>query len=113
MLSTASANALTALFSSAYVGSLYLSRHARLVFSPSPSAVRTPRSKTPDERWRDDPDVIKARLTAVCLATAACCAIVLKIHTSALPESEQVCLLTSSRASVSLSSQSAPLSPFA
>ncbi|KAJ3572907.1 hypothetical protein NP233_g2778 [Leucocoprinus birnbaumii] len=35
-----------------------------------------PREKLRNERWRDDPDVIKARLVAVCMATTACCAIV-------------------------------------
>jgi len=32
-----------------------------------------PRPKEHDERWRDDPDVIKARLVAVGLATLVCC----------------------------------------
>ncbi|KAF5360466.1 hypothetical protein D9756_004540 [Leucocoprinus leucothites] len=35
-----------------------------------------PREKMRNERWRDDPDVIKARLVAVCAATTVCCIVV-------------------------------------
>ena len=37
------------------------------------------RPKEQDERWRDDPDVIKARLTAVGLATLVCCFVVIGV----------------------------------
>jgi len=75
-LSTAFAHLLTFLFTSTYVGSLYLSKNARLSFSSNvaPARYDQPRRKENNERWRDDPDVIKARLLAVSLATAACCA---------------------------------------
>ncbi|KAF9034393.1 CAAX protease self-immunity-domain-containing protein [Panaeolus papilionaceus] len=61
-----------------YVGSLYLSKNARLSFSSSkpdttPDAPDQPRDKESNERWRDDPDVIRARLVAVSSATVVCC----------------------------------------
>jgi len=75
-LSTAFAHLLTILFAFTYVGSIYVSKNARLSFSPNvaPARYDQPRRKEDNERWRDDPDVIKARLLAVTLATAACCA---------------------------------------
>jgi prenyl protein peptidase len=88
-LSTTSAHLFTALFASLYVGSLYLSKHARLVFtSSSRASVQTPRNKEPDERWRDDPDVIRARLSAASLATVACCAVVYGVVWVTTPDGE-------------------------
>lgn len=59
----------------AYVASIYLSKNSRLSFSGK--VVHTvngqARPKEQDERWRDDPDVIRARLVAVSLATLVCC----------------------------------------
>jgi len=62
----------------AYVGSLYLSQNARLSFVSHPAGTHegngeNPRQKLKDERWRDDPDVIRARMVAVAFATVACC----------------------------------------
>lgn len=74
-LSTTFAHLLSLFFASAYVGSIYLSKKSRLAFTSK--VVHTingqARPKEQDERWRDDPDVIKARLTAVGLATLVCC----------------------------------------
>jgi prenyl protein peptidase len=74
-LSTASAHLLSLLFAFAYVGSIYLSKNSRLSFSGK--TVHTwngqARSKEQDERWRDDPDVIRARLAAVGTAALLCC----------------------------------------
>lgn len=60
-----------------YVGSLYLSKTGRLSFASNPAGTRVgdgekPRQKLKDERWRDDPDVIRARMVAVVFATVAC-----------------------------------------
>ncbi|KIK52101.1 hypothetical protein GYMLUDRAFT_233793 [Collybiopsis luxurians FD-317 M1] len=68
-------------FASVYVGSIYVSKEARLVFitqtRPSDSEDKSKeRPRQQNERWRDDPDVIKARITAVSIATALCVAIV-------------------------------------
>jgi prenyl protein peptidase len=77
-LSTTSAHLLAGLFAFTYVGSIYTSKSARLRFSKR--KVNLPegqaRLKLQTERWRDDPDVIKARLLAVSGATLICCLIV-------------------------------------
>lgn len=74
-LSTASAHILSFVFASIYVGSIYLSKNTRLSFSSKTVQVANgqARLKEADERWRDDPDVIKARLVAVGVATVICC----------------------------------------
>ncbi|KAG0701897.1 CAAX protease self-immunity-domain-containing protein [Suillus ampliporus] len=78
LLSTTSAHLLAGLFAFTYVGSIYVSKGARLRFSKR--KVNLPegqaRLKLQNERWRDDPDVIKARLLAVSIATLICCLIV-------------------------------------
>ncbi|OJA15939.1 hypothetical protein AZE42_02642 [Rhizopogon vesiculosus] len=75
LLSTTSAHLLAVLFAFTYVGSIYASKSARLRFSKR--KVNLPegqaRLKLQAERWRDDPDVIKARLLAVSGATLICC----------------------------------------
>ncbi|KAL0576163.1 CAAX prenyl protease [Marasmius crinis-equi] len=55
-----------------YVGSLYVSKNARLSFSSKSSSTGGHRLREANERWRDDPDVIRARITAVTIATALC-----------------------------------------
>lgn len=78
LLSITSAHLLSGLFAFIYVGSIYTSKNARLRFSKR--KVNLPegqaRLKLQNERWRDDPDVIKARLLAVTSATLICCLIV-------------------------------------
>lgn len=61
-----------------YVGSLYLSKNARLSFVSKPRPEKPgredqEREKMENERWRDDPDVMRARLAAVSGATVVCC----------------------------------------
>lgn len=60
-----------------YVGALYVSKHTRLSFISSKSKDRNSRlqerEKLDEERWRDDPTVIKARLTAASIATLLSC----------------------------------------
>jgi prenyl protein peptidase len=63
------------LFAVVYVGSIYLSKNSRLSFSGKTVYTENGRArlKERDEKWRDDPDVIKARLAAVGFATLLCC----------------------------------------
>lgn len=77
-LSPQTAHVLGLVFASMYVGSIYVSKEARLVFSAQPKTETDPsreRIKEQNERWRDDPDVIKARVAAVSIATVLCIAI--------------------------------------
>lgn len=83
-----------------YVGSLYLSKNARLSFSSSkpnttPDAPDQPRDKESNERWRDDPDVIRARLVAVSSATVVCCVGVYALVGYVGAQEEGVCVLFS------------------
>ncbi|KAF8997171.1 CAAX protease self-immunity-domain-containing protein [Cyathus striatus] len=79
-LSTPTAHLLSLLFSASYVGSLYISKGARLSFAKpeeEPEARKNlERRKMDSERWRDDPDVIKARLVAVSGASVVCVGVV-------------------------------------
>ena len=75
LISKSSAHWLTLVFASIYVGSLYVSKHARLSFTKNYTSSTQnggPRQKDRDERWRDDPEVIRARLAAVSLASLIC-----------------------------------------
>jgi hypothetical protein len=64
------AHLLTISFAFSYVGSLYIFKNARLSFSATAHARHgQARQKVLNERWRDDPDVIQARLASVSLAT--------------------------------------------
>src|ERR1700722_14235175 len=81
VISTTSAHLLTFAFALSYVGSLYVFKNARLLFHHRAVLTRNgePRQKKLYERWRDDPDVIRARLAAVCFATSLCCACVFAV----------------------------------
>ena len=72
-LSTTFAHLLSLFFTTTYVGSIYLLKNSRLLFSNKVVHTTNARLKEQDERWRDDPDVIKARLAAVGFATFVCC----------------------------------------
>src|SRR5262249_34589796 len=74
LISETSAHLLTAAFAGLYVGSLYISKNARLHFSQPATAPQNgfARQKEQGERWRDDPHVIKSRIIAVTLASLAC-----------------------------------------
>ena len=63
-LSTRGANLVALFFSTSYVVSLYLSKHARLGNS---------NASTPQNRTRDDPSVIKARMVAASTSTILSC----------------------------------------
>ncbi|KAJ6476456.1 hypothetical protein C8R47DRAFT_1178864 [Mycena vitilis] len=71
-ISMLSSHLLALLFSSTYVGSLYLVKNARLRVSGAPDARR----QVPQPGSRDDPAVIRARLTVVTFATLLNCGIV-------------------------------------
>lgn len=75
VISSSSALLISLSFAVIYVGSLYLSKNARLSFVSKPYRARgdEERKKMKSERWRDDPDVIRARLAAVSVATVVCC----------------------------------------
>ncbi|CAA7266053.1 unnamed protein product [Cyclocybe aegerita] len=81
LLTTTSAHLISLAFACAYVGSIYLSKNARLSFSKRAPRISNmndegslqERNRLRNERWRDDPDVIRARLLAVSVATLLCC----------------------------------------
>jgi len=78
IISSSSALLITHSFAFLYVGSLYLSKNTRLTFVSNPYRAKPgredeERKKLKNERWGDDPDVIKARLAAVSVATVVCC----------------------------------------
>jgi len=68
----------SALFTTSYVGSLYLAKAGRLAFHAPPVNVPNgeERVRLEDEKWRNDPKVIKARLVAVSLSTLTSCLLV-------------------------------------
>ncbi|KAJ3763690.1 hypothetical protein EV360DRAFT_33071 [Lentinula raphanica] len=83
VLSPATAHLLGLAFACTYVGSIYVSKEARLVFNAQSTVANKDPTDQPrerlrgnNERWRDDPDVIKARIIAVSTATVICVAVV-------------------------------------
>ncbi|KAF4577474.1 hypothetical protein EYR40_003015 [Pleurotus pulmonarius] len=87
---------LTTSFALLYVGSLYVSKHARLSFVAKvvpPPRDGAERRRHDSERWRDDPDVIRARLIAVTIVSLVSCTIVFgALWQSIGPESIEVTL---------------------
>ncbi|OBZ65563.1 putative CAAX prenyl protease 2 [Grifola frondosa] len=87
-ISLNTAHAFAAFFTLSYVGSLYISRNARLSFKKEVKVDLRDgesREKKRDERWRDDPDVIRARLVAASLSTVVSCLTVLVLMRSLVP----------------------------
>ena len=74
-ISVLQAHLLAAFFTFSYVGSLYISKQARLRFSTKQVEPQNgqPRAREDEERWRDDPGVIQARLFAASLSTFVDC----------------------------------------
>ena len=72
-LSTKGANLVAFFFSASYVASLYLSKNARLGNSSKSSGSNASVSQN---RTRDDPSVIKARMFAASTSTILSCAVV-------------------------------------
>ncbi|KAK7468376.1 CAAX prenyl protease [Stygiomarasmius scandens] len=96
-LSTTSAHLLGLTYAGVYVGSLYVSKYGRTVFTsvtrPGREGTRgeqeeEKRRVSVQERSRDDPTVIRARLTAVSFATLGClvlaCVIVAQVEYGSL-----------------------------
>ncbi|KAF9077679.1 hypothetical protein BDP27DRAFT_1208383 [Rhodocollybia butyracea] len=86
-LSPHTAHLLGVAFASIYVGSIYVLKTTRLVFTTQPTKAGPAdkpreRMRAHNERWRDDPDVIKSRITAVSIATVLCVGIICWIHQS-------------------------------
>ncbi|GJE85418.1 CPBP family intramembrane metalloprotease [Phanerochaete sordida] len=71
LLPTWQAHVLAFLVGGSYVGSLYVSQNARLTYE-SENAVDQAKERV---RRRDDPDVIRARLTAVTASTVLSCVV--------------------------------------
>ncbi|EMD32279.1 hypothetical protein CERSUDRAFT_144101 [Gelatoporia subvermispora B] len=70
------AHALAAFFALSYVGSIYVSKNTRLAFKKEQlraSQASGQRVRDPEERWRNDPQVIRARLVAVSTSTLLSC----------------------------------------
>ncbi|TBU23869.1 hypothetical protein BD311DRAFT_781383 [Dichomitus squalens] len=91
-ISLSTAHAFTAFFTFSYVGSLYATKNARLSFkSGVPSNVRDgeERAKDSDERWRNDPEVIRARLLAASLSTLGSVLVVYLLVQSITPAAEK------------------------
>ena len=72
-LSTKGANLVAFFFSASYVVSLYLSKHARL---ENTSKSNGPNASASQNRTRDDPGVIKARMVAASTSTILSCVVV-------------------------------------
>lgn len=74
LLSPASASICSLLLTSAYVGSLYLSKTSRISHQAAQTAGTPAAAELERQRLgRDHPEVIQARLKAVGGATVACC----------------------------------------
>ena len=106
LLTTSSAHLISLGLGTVYVGSIYLSKNARLRFNTRTRLKRTPdrdgngngnagkvreRERQRNERWRDDPDVIRARLVAVSVATVVCIFCVLAVLWSNVGGTLRVC----------------------
>ncbi|KAH9917138.1 uncharacterized protein BXZ73DRAFT_92399 [Epithele typhae] len=89
-ISVSTAHAFAAFFSFSYVGSLYLSKSARLKFDKNakPKSESEERERRNDERWRNDPDVIKARLLAASVSTTLSVCAVFWLVKSLIPEAD-------------------------
>ncbi len=83
MLSPTTSQLLQALLAVGYVSSIYVHPNGRLKFEI------TPQGKKPI-KTRNDPLVIRARLTAVVLATILSCAVVIGVVFATLPREEKV-----------------------
>lgn len=89
-ISLFTAHCLAVFFAGSYVGSLYLSKNTRLSFRKGLVRLRQgeQRAKEQDERWRDDPEVIRARLVAVSVSTLSSCVTVLGLVWTLIGELE-------------------------
>lgn len=92
-LTTTQAHFLALFFASTYVGSLYISKKTRLAFSTKPLVTNGRyRQKENHERWRDDDDVIRARLVACTASTTLCILTVILVNWRTLGKEVSACL---------------------
>ncbi|KAG8853660.1 hypothetical protein FRB96_008078 [Tulasnella sp. 330] len=78
LLTSSTVTALCAFFTFSYVGSIYLARAGRLAFHAPSIDVRNgaERVRVANEKWRNDPEVIRARLNAVTISTVGSCLVI-------------------------------------
>ncbi|KAJ6546694.1 hypothetical protein DFH09DRAFT_989507 [Mycena vulgaris] len=87
-LSTLSSHLLALLFSSSYVGSLYVVKNARIRFTAGEAQYRV------QSGGRDDPAIIRARLSAVTIASVFTCgAVSFLISGSVVPSARTLAVL--------------------
>ena len=86
-LSILQAHALAGFCATSYVGILYVSQNTRISYAPDGA----PEQANQRLRRRDDPDVIRARVTAVSLSTLISCGLV--SGTMWYLSKDKVCLL--------------------
>jgi prenyl protein peptidase len=74
---------LSAFFAASYVGSLYIFPAGRLKFNNERVEVgrNAERARTLNERWRNDPATIRARLSGVALSTVLSCFVIYAVVT--------------------------------
>ncbi|KAI0065973.1 Abi-domain-containing protein [Artomyces pyxidatus] len=89
-LSISEAHLLNIVFTAGYVLPLYLTKYTRLSFSHSAVKAGDGRLKQPSDRWRDDPAVIRARLTSATISTLAACYITHSVVSSRWKGEESV-----------------------
>ncbi|KIM23733.1 hypothetical protein M408DRAFT_77114 [Serendipita vermifera MAFF 305830] len=82
-LSSYTAWILSAFFASSYVGSLYIFPAGRLKFNAERVEVGrdAERARSLNERWRNDPATIQARLAGVTLSTVLSCLVIFAVVT--------------------------------
>ncbi|KAI0754126.1 hypothetical protein C8Q80DRAFT_1093736 [Daedaleopsis nitida] len=110
---TWTAHAFAAFFTFSYVGSLYVSSRARLSFKKDASQNvhdGQERAKESDERWRNDPDVIRARLLSASLSTMLNIGVVYWLIRSVKPGSQVSLFLIISMSDVNVHDASTALS---
>jgi prenyl protein peptidase len=83
MLSHTSAWLLSSFFAISYVSSVYIFPAGRLVFTARQVEVgpQAERARLVNERWRNDPAVIKARVSGVVTSTIGSCLTVFTVVT--------------------------------
>ncbi|CCA73790.1 related to CAAX prenyl protease 2 [Serendipita indica DSM 11827] len=85
ILSSTSGWLLSGFFATSYVASLYMFRAGRLVFTAQQTEVgpNASRARAENERWRNDPSTIRARILSVSISTAVSCGVVYAVVTKA------------------------------
>ena len=84
LLSPTSGWLLSGYFATSYVASLYMLRAGRLVFTAQQTEVgpAASRARAENERWRNDPSTIRARIIGVSISTVVSCGVVYAVVTN-------------------------------